>query len=148
MTSMHPRVGVGVIILNEDGNILVLRRIGSHAPYYSIPGGALKMGETFEQGAIRELKEECGIVLKDPKVIAITNNLGTYAQEGVHFISVILLVKKFEGVPTLRETHKHSELLWVDPKHLPEPHFEASKVGVDCFLARTFYDEPTVSQVD
>lgn len=139
MTSTHPRVGLGVIICNDDGEILIQRRIGTHAPYYSIPGGSLEAGETFEQGAIRELQEECGIVINKPQVIAVTNNLDTYAQEGAHFISVILLVKQFEGEPTLQEADKHSELLWVDPRHLPEPHFEASRAAVDCYLAGKFY---------
>ena len=135
----HPRVGLGVIILNDDGKILVLRRIGTHAPYYSIPGGSLEMGETFEQGATRELTEECGIDLQDPTVIALTNNLATYADEGLHFISVVLLAKQFSGEAKLQESDKHSELLWVDPSDLPEPHFEASRRAFDCYRSGKFY---------
>lgn len=139
--STHPRVGLGVIVLNDDGQILVLRRIGSHAPYYSIPGGSLELGETFEQGAVRELQEECAITIVKPEVMAITNNLETYAEEGAHFISVILVAKRFEGVPKLQEADKHSELLWVDPRILPEPHFEASRLGVACYLSGKFYNQ-------
>ena len=29
--------------------------------FYSIPGGGIEEGETQEQSAIRELKEECGL---------------------------------------------------------------------------------------
>ena len=50
----HPKVGLGVIIVNKDGNILIGKRKGSHAQKYSIPGGHLEIGETFEQGTIRE----------------------------------------------------------------------------------------------
>jgi ADP-ribose pyrophosphatase YjhB (NUDIX family) len=39
-----PRVGLGVIIVNNDGKILIGKRTGSHAPYYSIPGGKMVMG--------------------------------------------------------------------------------------------------------
>lgn len=42
-----PRIGIGVIILNKDGKILVGKRKGSHAQFYSIPGGHLEVGETF-----------------------------------------------------------------------------------------------------
>jgi len=135
----RPRVGVGVIVVNDEGKILILRRIGTHAPYYSIPGGSLEMGETFEQGAIRELKEECNIDLIDPMVIAVGNNLATYADEGLHFISVILLAKHFSGEPTLQESTKHSELHWANPSALPQPHFEASRLAVDCYLGGKFY---------
>lgn len=139
MDKNRPRVGLGVIVRNDEGKILVLHRSGTHAPYWSIPGGSVELGETFEAGAIRELQEECDITLVDPKVIAVTNNLETYHQEGVHFISVILCVEKFEGAVKLLEPDKHSEFRWVDPRELPLPHFEASRLGVQCYLDKKFY---------
>ena len=135
----RPRVGLGIIIINGKGQILVRRRIGSHAPKFSIPGGALELGETFEAGAIREAKEECDITLIDPKVIAITNNLETYTEEGIHFISVILIANQFEGEPKIMEPTKHTDQRWVDPRNLPEPHFDASRMAVECYLKHVFY---------
>ncbi len=93
MSSEKPRVGLGIIIENGKGQILVMKREGKHAPYWSIPGGKLELGETFEDGAARELKEELDIDIKDPQVIAVTNNLKTYEAEGLHFISVILTAR-------------------------------------------------------
>ena len=75
--------------------VLIGKRIGHHAQKYSIPGGHLELGETFEETAIRELKEETNLDTKNPKVIAITNNLETYREEGLHYVSVMLLVKDF-----------------------------------------------------
>ncbi len=139
MTKDYVKVGLGVIILNDEGKILLKKRKGSHAPYYSIPGGTLEPGETFEQGAIREIEEEIGITIIEPKVIAITNNLDTFRKEYVHFISVILLVKGFTGAIANKEPDKCDGLLWADPHALPEPHFEASRMGVECYLAKRFY---------
>jgi len=139
MNTNRPRVGLGVIIVNDEGKILVLHRTTTHAPYWSIPGGSLELGETFEAGATRELQEECNITLVDPKVIAITNNLETYNEEGLHFISVILVAEKFEGAVKLLEPDKHSEFRWVNPHELPLPHFEASRLGVQCYLDKKFY---------
>jgi len=51
----HPKVGVGIIIQNTKKEILIGKRIGSHAPFYSIPGGHLENGETFEEAAIKEI---------------------------------------------------------------------------------------------
>ncbi|MDN6109542.1 MAG: NUDIX domain-containing protein, partial [Enterobacterales bacterium] len=48
---MTVKVGVGVIIANPQGQILLGKRCGSHAPFWSIPGGHLEEGETFEQAA-------------------------------------------------------------------------------------------------
>lgn len=138
-------MGLGIIIVNDKGQILVRRRIGSHAPKFSIPGGALELGETFEEGAIREVQEECGITLSRPKVIALTNNLETFAEEGVHFISVILVARQFEGEPKITEPHRHTDQRWVDPTDLPEPHFDASRMAVDCYLKKAFYFAPLIS---
>ena len=129
-----PGVGVGVIIEDPDGRVLLGKRKGSHAQKWSIPGGKLDLGETFEGCAIRETHEEHGIIIIEPKVIAVTNNLETYWQEGVHFISVIVRAGGFTGEPYIREHQKCAELGWYDPRHLPEPHFDASRLAIQCML--------------
>ncbi len=134
-----PRVGLGVIIVNDEGKILIGKRKNSHAPYYSIPGGSLELGETFEDGAIREIKEETDLDIQSPQVIAVTNNLETYRNDGVHFISIVLLVKNFTGELKNMEPEKCEEWLWVDPNNLPLPHFDASLMGVACYLEKIFY---------
>lgn len=134
MNNQHPRVGLGIIIENDKGQILVMKREGSHAPYWSIPGGKLELGETFEEGAARELKEELDIDTENLKVIAVTNNLQTYKTEGAHFISIILSAKEFKGEPKIMEPDKCTELSWVDPHNLPQPHFDASELGISCYL--------------
>lgn len=134
-----PGVGLGVIIVNSEGKVLIQKRIGSHAQKYSIPGGGLEMGETFEAGAIREIQEEVGIEIKNPQVIAVSNNLETYREEGVHYISVVLLAESFEGEPKIMEPNKCAELLWCDPRDLPQPHFDASRLGIQCYLDGTFF---------
>ena len=93
----RPKVGIGVIIENEKKEILIGKRTGSHSPYFSIPGGHLEMGETFEEAATKEVFEETGLKIFDPKVICVTNNLRTFKESGKHYISVILLVQKFTG---------------------------------------------------
>lgn len=139
MSLHYPRVGIGVIVENGCGEILIGKRIGSHAQKYSIPGGSLKLGESFEEGAARELIEEHGIVLKDPKVIAITNNLETFRAERIHFISVILVAKAFEGEPMIAEPDKCAQILWCPPNNLPQPHFDASRLAIECYMKNAFY---------
>lgn len=125
-----PRVGVGVIIQNEEGKILVGKRRGSHAPYYSIPGGSMELGETFEAAAIREVKEETGLNIKDITFVNVTNNIKTYHESGVHFVSINFITNKFEGSPRVMEPEKCESWQWLFPEEIPEPHFEASKEGV------------------
>jgi len=134
-----PKVGIGIIIENKDGNILIGKRKGSHAPFYSIPGGHLEIGETFESAAIREVKEETDLTIFDPKVICVTNNLRTYQLEGKHYISIIMYVNRFEGEVKLMEADKCESWEWVNPCQLPQPHFDASEFAIACYLDKLVY---------
>jgi 8-oxo-dGTP diphosphatase len=60
----HPRVGVGAVVLRE-GRVLLVRRGAAPAQgLWAIPGGGLRLGETLQQGAEREILEETGIVVR------------------------------------------------------------------------------------
>ncbi len=132
-------IGVGIIIVNNEGRILLKKRMNAHAPYYSIPGGSLDPGETFEECAVREVEEETNLKIKNPRVIALTNDLQTYQEEGKHDVAVGLLVDEFEGELKNMEPEKCEELIWADPRNLPQPHFNASAQCVECYLKDKFY---------
>ena len=132
------KAGIGVILL-KDGKILMGKRINSHAPKFSIPGGHIEIGESFEEAAIREVKEETGITIRNPKVIAVTNNLKTYKEEELHYVSVILIASELLGKAKTIEPEKCEGWDWYDPYNLPQPHFDASEKGIQCFLENKFY---------
>ena len=133
-------VGVGVIITNSHGQILMGKRSSKHAPYWSIFGGHVDPGETFEHCAIREIKEEIGIDIQAPTVFGISNNLQTYQQEGKHTVSICMHVEyNGEVAPQIMETDKCESLMWVSPDALPEPHFEASRNAIDLWLNQNLY---------
>ena len=57
-----PLVGVGVVVLNEQGEVLLAQRgKPPRAGEWSIPGGLLDLGEQLEDAARREVREECNI---------------------------------------------------------------------------------------
>lgn len=134
-----PQIGVGIIIQNKLGQILVGRRKGSHAPYFSIPGGRLELGESFEEAAYREAKEETGLELKEVHILGVTNNLKTFKETGIHYISVVVFCRNFSGVPEVKEKDKCEAWHWVSPQNIPQPHFEASSVSIDCMLQKKCY---------
>ncbi|MBP6060548.1 MAG: NUDIX domain-containing protein [Candidatus Pacebacteria bacterium] len=136
----RPRVGVGVIIVNQDGQVLVGKRKGSFAQKWAFPGGSVEMGHTFEATAIREIKEETNLDILDPKVIAVVNGLETYKEEGKHYVSVILLARKYSGELKIMEPEKCEEFIWVDIHKLPEPLFDASRWAAECYLKNSFYE--------
>jgi 8-oxo-dGTP diphosphatase len=57
----HPIPGVGVALI-EDGRILLVRKSrGPWADRWAVPGGKVEMGETMEEAAVREVREETGL---------------------------------------------------------------------------------------
>ncbi len=135
----RPKVGVGVIIQNDKNEILIGKRIGSHAAYYSIPGGHLELGESFEAAAIKEVLEETGLHIQNPKVICVTNNLKTYKKENIHFVSVDLFTNEFHGTLAVMEKDKCESWAWYSLDNIPQPHFDASEFAIECFIKNQFY---------
>ena len=126
--------------MNAQGEVLIGKRKGSHAQKFSIPGGHLDLGETFEHAAVREIREETNLEIRNPRVIAVTNNLETYREEGKHYISVVVLSTEFSGELKNLEPEKCEGWTWNDPHHLPQPHFDASSLAVRCYLNGTCYE--------
>src|SRR6516162_7664799 len=67
----RPVVGVGGVVI-VDGRALLIRR-GSEPlrGQWSIPGGTLELGESLENGVIRELKEETGLTVRIVEMIEV-----------------------------------------------------------------------------
>ena len=134
-------VGLGVIIKNKEGKILIGKRISNLAPYFSIPGGKLDDGETFEEGAKREILEETGLKLNKIKVISVTNNLETYKKYDLHTVSIVLYCDDFSGIPENLEPEKCEGWEWYDPKNLPIPMADFSRMSIENWIKKRFYHE-------
>ncbi len=67
----QPMIGVGGVVI-DAGRTLLIRR-GSHPlkGEWSIPGGLLEVGETLEQGVVRELAEETGLDVRVIELIEV-----------------------------------------------------------------------------
>lgn len=120
--SKVPRVGVGVFIW-KDGKFLMGKRLGSHgADTWSIPGGHLEFGESWEQTATREALEETGLAVTNIRFLAITNDI--FEKENKHYITIWVECDWLRGEPTITEPDKWIDQQWRDFKSLPSPLFE------------------------
>jgi 8-oxo-dGTP diphosphatase len=63
------RVRAGIVLI-EDGRVALLERHRAGRHYFSFPGGGVDKGETIEQAAIREAKEELGLDVVIKKKVA------------------------------------------------------------------------------
>jgi len=59
-----PQVGVGAVVFHDGAVLLVQRRNPPCADEWAIPGGKVRLGETLQQAAEREILEETGIHIK------------------------------------------------------------------------------------
>lgn len=115
------RVGVGVFVF-KNKKFLMGRRKGAHGDgHWSIPGGHLEFGETFEEAAIREVQEETGLNIKNVRFGAVTNDY--FRTEGKHYITVWLISEWKDGAESITEPEKFIEMQWRDFDNLPSPLF-------------------------
>lgn len=118
---MEPRVGIGVFVI-RDGKFLMGRRKGSHGSgTWSIPGGHMEFGESFEQTAKREVMEETGLVIENVRFGAVTNDV--FKDDNKHYVTVWVLSDALAGEPSITEPDKFIDQEWTDIDNLPEPLF-------------------------
>jgi 8-oxo-dGTP diphosphatase len=135
---MH--IGINPIILNDKNQILLgCRKQKFGEGTYCLPGGKLRLGETFEECVIREVKEETGLIIKEED-IAIINISNTIITETIHFVQIGVLVKKYEGIPEICEREKCSDLRFFDLNDLPTL-FEPNRASIELFKRNMIYDK-------
>src|SRR5438034_10025481 len=115
---LRPKVGVGVLIL-KDNKILLGRRQSSHGKgEYAAIGGHLEHLESFEEGILRELSEECGPQLKIKNMrMLVVINLKKYKHK--HYIDIGFVAEWEAGEPKVMEPDKICDCGWYDIESLP-----------------------------
>ena len=138
------RGGCGVIVLNNKNQILLgLRNTDVELAdselheegTWTMPGGNIEYGETFEEAGAREAMEEAGIKVDNLEVICVQTDKNEYA----HYISVGMMAHIIEGEPKTMEPDVILKWEWFDLDNLPKNIFSPSKKTIDCYLSHKFY---------
>lgn len=101
-----------VLLLDEDEkNILLVKNKSKGPSYYTLPGGAVEKGETLEEAAIREVKEETGLEVQINGVFTISEAF--FEERGHHAIFFTFIGKIIGGEITISLPEEIEEVSWM-----------------------------------
>lgn len=127
----NPVPATAVVVAGNDQSILLVKRsVAPKVGMWCLPGGFMELGETPEQSALRELKEETGISGK------ISDLLGVASNTSPRYHTVLLigyLVKHYSG--TLVPGDDAAEAAYFPLDALPEIAFESHKKFIRIYHA-------------
>jgi ADP-ribose pyrophosphatase YjhB (NUDIX family) len=126
-----------VVVEDEARHILLIRR--SDNGNWALPGGAMDLGETLPNAAVREVREETGIhcqitglvgIYTDPRHVILYTSNGETRQE----FSVVFTARALDGEPTT--SSESSEVRWFDRSAIGNlPMDRSMRERIDYFLS-------------
>ncbi|MBL03449.1 MAG: NUDIX hydrolase [Acidobacteria bacterium] len=116
----RPFVGVGAVVLAAQDIVLVKRRFEPLADEWSLPGGALELGETMTIGVAREIREETSLQVEVGPVIDVLDRIvrDDAGQVQYHYVLVDFLCRVVGG--TLAPGSDVSQAVLAAPNALEE----------------------------
>jgi 8-oxo-dGTP diphosphatase len=86
----HPLVGVGAIIIEGERVLLVKRAHPPLKAQWSIPGGVLEVGELVREAAIREAREETGLIVEAGELLGVYDRVLRNQEQRVEYHYVLI----------------------------------------------------------
>ncbi len=127
----QPVVGVGAVILDGDRIVLVKR---AHEPLqgeWSLPGGAVELGETLQAAIVREVREETGLEVEAGPVIEVLDRVHRTPDGRVEYHYVVVdYVCRPLGDRRLVSSSDAADARWVDAAELSAYRVAATAVAV------------------
>ena len=132
---------VAAVIVHDlhAGRVVLLQR-GPEAKFargmWDLPVGKSEPGEPITTTAVRELREETGLVV-DPGSLRLAHVIhgarGVEAPNG--FLTVVFVTHEWSGETANAEPRKHAQVRWVDVKAIPEVFVPTTYSALTRYLA-------------
>lgn len=92
----RPLLTVDTIIRRRDGSIVLVKRLNPpFKNFYAIPGGFVEYGETAEEAAIREAKEETGLDVRIQRLVGVYSDPNRDPRG--HIVTIVYLAEEIGG---------------------------------------------------
>ncbi len=132
-----------LLIKKDDCLLFVLREnTGYMDGMYSLPAGRVEEGETFLNGAVREAKEEAGLVVKPTDLQHVhTQHRFSELSEKQQWVDVFFEASVWSGEPVNNEPDKHARIEWLPISSLPDNIMDYQKNALQSIFAGRIYGE-------
>jgi ADP-ribose pyrophosphatase YjhB (NUDIX family) len=116
----RPIVGVGGIVVDGDRVLLVRRGRPPLQGEWSVPGGAVEVGETLSAAVQREVLEETGLVVSVGPIVEVLDRIHTNGEGRVeyHYVLIDYLCSVVGG--ELGARSDALDAVWAAPARLAE----------------------------
>jgi ADP-ribose pyrophosphatase YjhB (NUDIX family) len=112
---------VSVLPADLDGRVLLVRHTG-HDDGWGVLGGAIDMGESPAEAAVREAREEVGVSVELVRLLDVLGGPDyevTYPnKDRVAYVTAVYEARIITGTPAVADDEL-SELAWFEPGQLP-----------------------------
>jgi mutator protein MutT len=108
-----PLVGVGGVVVHNGRVLLVRRGREPLKGHWTLPGGALEVGETLTEGVTREVREETGLEVEPVELVELLERI--HREEGkvrFHYVIADYLCRVIGG--ELRAASDADAVRWVE----------------------------------
>ena len=96
----RPQACVGIVCFRDDAVLLIRRGAPPMAGAWSLPGGRIEWGERAEAAALRELREETGVVAELTGLVAVVDGLfGDGPEPERHYVLIDYAARWRSGEP-------------------------------------------------
>lgn len=125
-----PLVGVGAVVIHQDRVLLIKRGKAPQLGEWSLPGGALELGELVTDGVKREVREETGLLVNPVHLLGVYDRLIRDEDCRIlyHYVLIDFLCRLISG--EARAASDCAEAEWFSQRHLSDLSLSQDTLGV------------------
>lgn len=100
-------------LITDGGRMLLQNRVKNDWQGYTLPGGHVEPGESFVNAVIREMKEETGLDIKNPRLVGVKQ----FPIKDGRYVVILFRTNEYSGTVMSSD---EGQMEWVESNRLSE----------------------------